>query len=175
MGPSLTGASARSLGALGGENLTSLAMVLGALFNGDALRLAFGFAQAPIGDLGVAAHHHLAILAVLTAFLKGHAFGLSSTAPAMGNAIRLVGAAIGDGAKVWGDVGSHVSTSLHVLDALTLIISTAAGRAILPAPCRCGPSERGGQADKEESPGSHFAPRFHINIISFIFINVLYN
>jgi len=111
----------------------------------------------------------------LTAFLKGHAFGLSSTAPAMGNAIRLVGAAIGDGAKVWGDVGSHVSTSLHVLDALTLIISTAAGRAILPAPCRCGPSERGGQADKEESPGSHFAPRFHINIISFIFINVLYN
>ncbi len=161
-------------------------MVLGALFHGDASRLDLGFAQAPIADLGVAAHHHspalvlephhhFAIIAVLAALLQGHAFGLSPTAPAMGNAIRLVGVAISDGAEVGGDVGSHFSASLHVLDALTLIISTAAGRAILPAPCLCAPNERGGQADKEESARSHFVHRFHINIISFIFINVLNN
>jgi len=150
--------------------IISLAMVLGALFHGDASRLAFGFPQAPIADLGVAAnhhrpafvlepHHHFAIFAVRAAFLQGHTFGLSPTSPAMGTAIRLVGAAIGDGAKVGGGVGSLVSTSLRVLDASTLYSSAAAGRAILPAPCRRAPGECGGQADEEESPGSHFAPR----------------
>ena len=171
--PSRARASAHSLGsAFGDEDLTALAMVLGALFHGDASRLALGFAQAPIADLGVAAHrhrpalvpepyHHFAIVAVSAAFLQSHAFGLSPTAPAIGSTVRLFGSAIRDGAIVGGGRGGggvFLSALQLLLGASTVIIIPTAGPPAIP-PCRRASSERGGQADEEEWPGSHVVPK----------------
>ena len=145
---------------MGDEHFTALAMVFGALLPGDASRLVFGVAQAPIADLGIDAHryrpafvhepdHHFAIVAVFAASLQGIAFGLGPVAPAVGSAIRLFGAAICDGPIVGGRCGAAgaiPSALFLVLGASTVIIIS--GAYPLAKFCVCAPSKYG-QSHKE--------------------------